>query len=37
MVRFPAGNHVDLDDYGAVEVVREFLAEFSRVDRSATK
>jgi uncharacterized protein len=27
MVRFPNGNHVDLDDHGAVEVVRNFLAE----------
>ncbi len=27
MVRFPTGNHVDLDDHGAVDVVRKFLAE----------
>jgi uncharacterized protein len=26
MVRFPAGTHVDLDDHGAVEVVKKFLA-----------
>ena len=25
-VRFPQGSHVDLDDYGAAKVVREFLA-----------
>lgn len=28
MVRFPNGNHVDLDDHGAAEVVKKFLAEF---------
>ena len=27
MVRFPQGGHVDLDDYGAAKVVKEFLAE----------
>jgi uncharacterized protein len=27
MVRFPAGGHVNLDDYGAAKVVKEFLAE----------
>jgi len=27
MVRFPRGGHVDLDDYGAADAVREFLAE----------
>ena len=27
MVRFPNGTHVDLDDHGAVEEVRKFLAE----------
>jgi len=27
MVRFPDGTHVDLDDHGAVEEVRKFLAE----------
>ncbi len=27
MVRFPHGNHVDLDDHGAADVVRKFLAE----------
>lgn len=37
MVRFPDGNHSDLDEHGAVKAVREFLAEFSRVNRSATK
>lgn len=26
MVRFPEGGHVDLDDHGAVDVVREFVA-----------
>ena len=26
MARFPQGGHVDLDDHGAVDVVREFLA-----------
>lgn len=26
MVRFPTGGHVDLDDHGAVPVVKEFLA-----------
>ena len=26
MVRFPQGGHVDLDDHGAADVVREFLA-----------
>jgi fermentation-respiration switch protein FrsA (DUF1100 family) len=29
MVRFPEGGHVNLDDHGAVEEVREFLAEIS--------
>jgi hypothetical protein len=29
MVRFPQGGHVDLDDYGAVKVVKEFLAGLS--------
>jgi fermentation-respiration switch protein FrsA (DUF1100 family) len=28
MVRFPAGTHVDLDDHGAVKVVKEFLSQF---------
>jgi uncharacterized protein len=27
MVRFPAGGHVNLDDYGAVDAVKRFLAE----------
>ena len=27
MVRFPDGGHVDLDDHGAVDVVKKFLAE----------
>ncbi len=27
MVRFPAGGHVDLDDHGAVDAVKEFLAQ----------
>jgi fermentation-respiration switch protein FrsA (DUF1100 family) len=27
MVRFPQGGHVNLDDYGAAKVVKEFLAE----------
>ena len=27
MVRFPHGTHVDLDDHGAVDVVRKFLAD----------
>jgi len=27
MVRFPLGGHVNLDDYGAAKVVKEFLAE----------
>ncbi len=27
MVRFPAGTHVDLDDHGAVDAVKKFLAE----------
>ena len=26
-VRFPQGDHVDLDDHGAAKVVKEFLAE----------
>ena len=26
MVRFPEGGHIDLDDFGAVDVVREFVA-----------
>ena len=29
MVRFPAGTHVDLDDHGAADVVKKFLAEIS--------
>lgn len=29
MVRFPAGNHVDLDDHGAADVVKRFLAEIA--------
>jgi uncharacterized protein len=29
MVRFPEGGHVNLDDHGAVEEVRQFLAEIS--------
>jgi hypothetical protein len=29
MVRFPNGGHVDLDDHGAADVVKEFLAEIS--------
>jgi fermentation-respiration switch protein FrsA (DUF1100 family) len=28
MVRFPDGNHVDLDEHGAVDVARKFLAEY---------
>ena len=28
MVRFPHGGHVDLDDHGAAEVVKKFLAQF---------
>ena len=27
MVRFPQGGHVNLDDYGAAKVVKQFLAE----------
>lgn len=27
MVRFPTGNHVDLDDHGAIDVVKKFLRE----------
>jgi hypothetical protein len=27
MVRFPGGNHVDLDDHGAIDAVKAFLAE----------
>ena len=30
MLRFPQGNHVDLDDHGAVEAVRSFIAEVAR-------
>ena len=30
MVRFPLGGHVNLDDYGAAKVVKEFLAELAR-------
>ena len=26
-VRFPSGGHVDLDDHGAIDVVKKFLAE----------
>ena len=26
MVRFPQGGHVDLDDFGAIDVVRDFVA-----------
>jgi hypothetical protein len=26
-VRLPMGNHVDLDDHGAIEAVKAFLAE----------
>lgn len=29
MVRFPQGGHVNLDDYGAAKVVKQFLAELS--------
>jgi fermentation-respiration switch protein FrsA (DUF1100 family) len=29
MVRFPQGGHVNLDDYGAAKVVKEFLAELA--------
>jgi fermentation-respiration switch protein FrsA (DUF1100 family) len=29
MVRFPAGGHVNLDDYGAMPVIKEFLAGLS--------
>ena len=29
MVRFPNGNHVDLDDHGAVDVVKKFLMELN--------
>jgi fermentation-respiration switch protein FrsA (DUF1100 family) len=28
MVRFPNGSHVDLDDHGAAEAVKQFLAEY---------
>jgi uncharacterized protein len=31
MVRFPAGTHVDLDDHGAVELVKKFLASLEAV------
>ena len=31
MVRFPAGGHVNLDDFGAIEVVKEFLARLPRL------
>ena len=27
MVRFPQGGHVNLDDYGAAKVIKQFLAE----------
>ncbi|HVT55011.1 MAG TPA: alpha/beta hydrolase, partial [Xanthobacteraceae bacterium] len=27
LVRFPEGGHVNLDDFGAVEIVRKFLEE----------
>jgi fermentation-respiration switch protein FrsA (DUF1100 family) len=30
MLRFPQGNHVDLDDHGAVEAVRSLIAEVAR-------
>jgi uncharacterized protein len=30
MLRFPQGNHVDLDDHGAMEAVRSFIAEVAR-------
>jgi len=26
-VRFPEGGHVDLDQYGAIDIIRSFLAE----------
>jgi len=29
MVRFPDGTHVDLDDHGAVDVVKAFLADIA--------
>jgi uncharacterized protein len=29
MVRFPNGNHVDLDDHGAIDVVKKFLMELN--------
>ena len=31
MKRFPEGGHIDLDDYGAVDVVREFVAGIAAV------
>ena len=31
MARFPRGGHVDLDDHGALDVVRKFLAELHQV------
>ncbi len=31
MVRFPQGGHVDLDDYGAIDVVRDFVAGIAAV------
>jgi uncharacterized protein len=33
MVRFPTGNHVDLDDHGAVDVVRKYLGEYPSLAR----
>jgi fermentation-respiration switch protein FrsA (DUF1100 family) len=31
MVRFPQGGHINLDDYGAIDVVREFVAGIAAV------
>ncbi len=36
MVRFPQGGHVDLDDFGAVDVVRDFVAGLMRPGSPAT-
>jgi uncharacterized protein len=33
MVRFPEGDHVNLDDHGAVEAVRKFLGEYPSLAR----
>lgn len=35
MVRFPSGNHVDLDDHGAAKAVRQFLEELQPASPAA--